>query len=398
MVIPVRRIASTPVRVLDRVLSPSPPRGCRSPATPEVGITRRASDRHAGHVRITNPFRIGLLGGLGVLLALAIGAAIGSLGTILTYLLTAVFLALGLEPIIGFLQRRRLPRWAALLVVVVVALIVVAALVLAVIPLVLQQSAALAKTIAAYSDSSSQQDLVKQLQSFVGSSIDVSDTVSNIAAYLQKNAAAIGGGVLAVGVGVAQGIAGAVVVLILTLYFAASLPGFKAAGYRLVPMSSREQFSAIAEQIFAAVGRYVVGQVTLALVNGVLSFIFLSIIHAQLPAVFALIAFLGSLIPLVGTVSAAVIVVLAQVALDPASPATWITAAIYYLVYMQVEAYLLSPNIMNRAVKVPGVVVVVAALAGGTLLGILGALIAIPVAAAVLLILEQVVVPRQAIR
>jgi predicted PurR-regulated permease PerM len=361
-------------------------------------MSRRADPRHAVAVRITNPFRIGLLGGLGVLLALVIGSAIGSLGTILTYVLTAVFLALGLEPILGFLQRRRLPRWAALLLVVVVALLVVGALVLAVVPLILQQSAALATTIAAYSDSSAQQQLVKQLQSFVGPSIDVSQAVSNVATYLQKNAGTIGGGVLAVGVGVVQGIAGAVVIIILTLYFAGSLPAFTAAGYRLVPMSSRDRFSGIADQIFAAVGRYVVGQVTLALVNGVLSFVFLTIIGAKLPAVFALVAFLGSLIPLVGTVSAAVIIVIGQLALDPTSTSTWVTAAIYYLIYMQVEAYLLSPNIMNRAVKVPGVIVVIAALAGGTLLGILGALIAIPVAAAVLLILEQVVVPRQASR
>jgi predicted PurR-regulated permease PerM len=161
-------------------------------------------------------------------------------------------------------------------------------------------------------------------------------------------------------------------------------------------MTKREGFSQIADQIFASVGRYVVGQVSLALVNGVLSFAFLSIIGAKLPAIFALIAFLGSLIPLVGTISAAVVIVLGQVALVSDHPATWIAVAVYYVVYMQVEAYLLSPNIMNRAVKVPGVVVVVAALAGGTLLGILGALIAIPVAAAALLILEQVVIPRQA--
>ena len=72
-----------------------------------------------------------------------------------------------------------------------------------------------------------------------------------------------------------------------------------------------------------------------------------------------------------------------------------IVVGIWYLVYMQVEAYVLSPNIMNRAVKIPGAVVVVAALAGGTLLGILGALIAIPVAASILLIVKQVIVPRQ---
>jgi predicted PurR-regulated permease PerM len=62
---------------------------------------------------------------------------------------------------------------------------------------------------------------------------------------------------------------------------------------------------------------------------------------------------------------------------------------------MQIEAYLLSPRIMNRAVKVPGALVVIAALAGGSLLGILGALIAIPVAASILLIIKQVVIPRQ---
>jgi predicted PurR-regulated permease PerM len=87
--------------------------------------------------------------------------------------------------------------------------------------------------------------------------------------------------------------------------------------------------------------------------------------------------------------------VLGQVLLLPESSGTWIATGVYYLVYMQVEAYLLSPNIMNRAVKVPGVIVVVAALTGGTLLGILGALIAIPVAAAILLIVNQVFIPRQ---
>jgi len=143
------------------------------------------------------------------------------------------------------------------------------------------------------------------------------------------------------------------------------------------------------------VGRYVIGQFTLAAINGIVSFVFLSAIGAQQPAVFAFIAFLGSIIPLVGTISGSAIIVLAQIALLPQSPSTWITAAIWYIVYMQVEAYVLSPRIMRRAVHVPGVIVVIAALTGGTLLGVLGALIAIPVAASVLLIIREVVVPRQ---
>jgi len=120
----------------------------------------------------------------------------------------------------------------------------------------------------------------------------------------------------------------------------------------------------------------------------------LSVIGIKYAALLAFVAFLGSLIPLVGTISASVLIVLGTLLFNGAG---WevLVVAVYYVVYMQVEAYLLSPRIMARAVKVPGVVVVIAALTGGTLLGILGALIAIPVAAAIQLILKEVVVPRQ---
>ncbi|MFM1795877.1 MAG: hypothetical protein RLZZ340_554, partial [Actinomycetota bacterium] len=77
------------------------------------------------------------------------------------------------------------------------------------------------------------------------------------------------------------------------------------------------------------------------------------------------------------------------------SPITAIVAAIYYVVYMQIEAYLISPRVMRKAVDVPGAVVVVAALAGGALLGVLGALVAIPVAASIILVIRQVYMPRQ---
>jgi predicted PurR-regulated permease PerM len=101
------------------------------------------------------------------------------------------------------------------------------------------------------------------------------------------------------------------------------------------------------------------------------------------------------MIPMVGTISASVIIVLAQlILLEPGSPVWWI-AGIYYLVYMQVEAYVLTPRVMSRAVSVPGAVVVIAALTGGTLLGLLGALVAIPVAASLMIIMQEVVIPRQ---
>ena len=170
----------------------------------------------------------------------------------------------------------------------------------------------------------------------------------------------------------------------------------KRATYQLVPASKRERFIDLTEQITQSVGRYVLGQVVArGLSTASLSFIFLSIIQAPFPAVLAFIAFLFSLIPLVGTLTGSVDHRARLPHPGLGSPLTALVAAIYYLIYMQVEAYVLTPRIMNRAVKVPGAVVVIAALAGGSLLGILGALIAIPVAASILLIIKQVVIPRQ---
>lgn len=162
-----------------------------------------------------------------------------------------------------------------------------------------------------------------------------------------------------------------------------------------MPASKRARYIDLSEQITASVGHYVMGQVTLGAINGVLSAAFLSIIRAPFPAVLAVIAFFFSLIPLVGTLTGSAIIVLTCLIPGLSSPLTAIVALVWYVVYMQVEAYILSPRIMNRAVSVPGAVVVIAALAGGALLGLLGALIAIPVAASVLIIYRQVIIPRQ---
>jgi len=111
--------------------------------------------------------------------------------------------------------------------------------------------------------------------------------------------------------------------------------------------------------------------------------------------VLAFITFLLALIPLVGAITGASIVTLVSLTI---SPGMALAVGLYYLFYMQIEAYVISPRIMKRAVSVPGGVVVVAAMAGGTLLGIMGALIAIPVAASIILVIRQVWMPRQNLR
>jgi predicted PurR-regulated permease PerM len=347
-------------------------------------------------MKIQNAFRLGLVGTLGVGLGLLILTSIISLSTILTYVGAALFISLGLDPAVSFLEKRRVPRWAALLIVILVVLAVFVGLIFAVVPIITAQIGQLISQVPDIVDSIQSQNWIGALDNQFGSA-NVNQVLNSITAFVTdpSKLTTLAGGILSVGFAIVSGFFGAVIILILTLYFTASLHSIKRAMYLLVPASKRERFADLSEQISQSVGRYVIGQVALASCNGVLSFAFLSLIRAPFPAVLAFIAFLLSLIPLVGTLTGSVIIVLVCLIPGFGSPLTALVAAIYYLVYMQVEAYLLSPNIMRRAVSVPGALVVIAALAGGSLLGILGALIAIPVAASILLIIKQVVIPRQ---
>ncbi|MBX3089186.1 MAG: AI-2E family transporter [Cryobacterium sp.] len=344
-------------------------------------------------MKIQNAFRLGLFGGLGVLVAIGIGAALGTLATIITYIGAAIFLALGLDPAVSWLERHRFPRWLAILVVVIAVLSIFTGLAFAVVPVIVDQTSNLVEGLSPLIQSLQDANWVANLQKSLPAYINLEALISGALEFVKNNLTSIGGGVLQVGLGIASGAFGIIIVLILTIYFIASLASMKRSLYQLVPATKRARFADIAEQVSQSVGRYVVGQVCLALMNGILSFIYLTIVQAEYPALFAFVAFLFSLVPLVGTLSGSILITLSCLMFDGVPTA--IAVGIYYAIYMQLEAYVLNPNIMNRAVKVPGAVVVIAALAGGTLLGILGALIAIPVAASVLIIINQVVVPRQ---
>lgn len=338
-------------------------------------------------------FRIGFVGALGVLLALLLGGIVGQLGTVILYVALALFLALGLDPVVSWMQRREIPRWLAILLVFVVVIGVFVGLIATIVPIVVRQTTIIVEDWESIVTNVEESGLVVWLNSLAGGDA-IAQAIGAAGDWVADpdNLGSLTGGILAVGAGIAGGFTGAVIVLILTLYFLASLDAMKRYAARFVPASSRPGFRSVSEEITGSVGRYVIGQVSLGATNGVLSLIYLSIIGAPAPILLAFIAFLASLVPLVGTITGAVIISLVCLA---ASPATALAAAIYYLIYMQIEAYLLSPRIMNRAVAVPGALVVIAAIAGGTLGGVLGALVAIPVAASLIIIMEKVVFPRQ---
>jgi predicted PurR-regulated permease PerM len=353
-------------------------------------------------VKLHNPFRVAFVATLGVGLGVLLLTSIQSLSTILLYVGTALFLSLGLEPVVSWLERRKLKRGLAVMITILALLGVFAGLIFMVVPIIAGQIGQLVTEIQKIVDSGGFDDPVTTIKDWLHGTFPALD-VDAVFQYIEQwygsldvgqIGQTIGNSIIVIGGALIAGFTGAFIVLILTIYFTASTPSLKKSVYQLVPASKRPRFIDLAEQITDSVGYYVIGQLSLGVINGVLSAIFLTIIRAPFPAVLAVIAFFFSIIPLVGTLTGSTIIVLTCLLLAP-TPTTALIAAIYYLIYMQIEAYVISPRIMNRAVSVPGAVVVIAALAGGALLGLLGALVAIPVAASILIIYRQVVIPRQ---
>ena len=343
------------------------------------------------------PFQLGFTVTLGVLVALLVGSIIGQLSTIIMYVAAALFIALGLDPVVRALERHGIKRPLGIGVVFGGFVLVIGGLLAIIIPMIANQITLLVRSAPALVQDLNNQPWFIDINQRFGEFVDFDGLLRMGQDFIgdPENLAQMAGGVWQAGIGIANGLTAGLIVLILTLYFLSSLRSVKRAFYSLVPRSGRAKVIDITEQVTKSVGGYVNGMVVLAFTNAVLGFVMMTIVGVPFAGLVAVGVFFLALIPLIGSVLATVLVSI--VALFD-SPMTAIIAAAYYLVYMQIESYLLTPRIMNRVVSVPGSLVVIGALAGGTLLGLLGALISIPVTAMVLMIIKQVWMPRQEMR
>ncbi len=355
---------------------------------------RRASARE---VAVRSPFGFGFIATLGGLAAIVVGTAIGQLSTIIIYIVAALFVALGLDPVVRLLQRRKMSRSLAIGIVFSAFALLVVGLIALIVPLIARQIGEFIRALPDLLNDVEHQDWFINLSNTLGDAVDLNRLVDMGNEFIAQpgNWTNLVGGIWQAGIGVANGITATIIVLILSLYFLASLDVMKQGVYTMVPRSSRRKAIDIIEQISKSIGGYVNGMVILALINASLGFVAMTIFGVPFPGVVAVIVFFLALIPLIGSVLATILVVIIGLF---GSPATALGIGIYYLIFMQIEAYLLTPRVMNRVVSVPGSLVVIGALAGGTLLGLLGALIAIPVTAAILMIVKQVIVPAQDMR
>lgn len=360
------------------------PDDSRRSLPPRAALQRWAS--------LNNPFAVGFTLTLGGLVALALGIAFGNLSTIIIYVALALFVALGLDPAVRWLERKNVPRaWGIVIVYAVFALILIGVLLL-IVPTVVGQIAQFIEDVPSLIANFQQSSFYGWAERTFGDPVEVLTT--EIQKFLSDpgNIATLGGGVLRVVVGIGSAISGGVIVIVLSLYFLASLLSMKQGLYRLAPAHARAKTADLTEQITDSIGGYLMGMVVLAFFNATFTFIMYLLLGLQFAALMAVVSFSITIIPLVGPVLFWFIGSSVALFLDPLAALIF---ALAYLVYMQVEAYVLTPKVMNKAVSVPGSLVVIGALVGGTLLGLLGALVAVPVTASILLIIKQVVIPRQ---
>jgi predicted PurR-regulated permease PerM len=338
------------------------------------------------------PFRFGFITATGVLLALALGFAVASLAQALTLIFLALFISLGLKPIVAQLERRGLSKVVALLIVLAGFLVLVALLVWLVVPVVVDELGKLIAYLPAGLDQIEDQDWFVTLNANLGGILTgfvelLQDTLADPTFWVT-----VGGGALRIGLGIVSGVFSVIFVVALTIYFVVGHEQMKNALVRLVPASRRAGFRDIAEQIITSVGKYLSGMVLLAIMNATFTFIVLTAAGVQYAGLLAALALPITFIPLVGSVISTILCT--SVALFT-SPTAGLITLIALLVYMQVEAYVLTPRIVGKAIQIPGSLVLIGALIGGTLLGLLGALVACPVSASLVLIVKKVVMPIQ---
>ncbi|GES23343.1 AI-2E family transporter [Acrocarpospora pleiomorpha] len=329
---------------------------------------------------------MGMMGAAGVATTYGVILLLGAIKDVLVLIGLGLFLAIGLDPAANWLVRHGMPRWASVLAIVVGALVLVGGFLALAIPVIVTQGAQFVHEVPTYlREATSHNTFIGRLNE----RFNLAHLVEQFGTG--KGETALVGGVLGAGRVVVGAAASLVIVLVLTIYFLADLPRIKATVYRCVPNSRRPRAILISDDILGKVGGYVLGNLVTSLIAGVLTLIWLAIFHVPYALLLAIFVALMDLVPVVGSTIGGVVISL--VALSVSFPVALATVG-FVIAYRLLEDYLLVPHIMGKAVEVPGVVTLISVTIGAALLGIVGALIAIPVAAALRLVLREVAFPR----
>ena len=355
-------------------------------ASSEAAEAMAASERVAARPYYS-PFKWGFYGGIGVLLAYVAFLALDSIRSTLILIAIATLLAIGLNPIVTWLSERGLRRGVAVAAVFLALLLAMAGAVYAIVPPIVNELGRFIASIPQIISDLQRNPTILDLDQRFG----ILQALNN-SDFVQTLGTGAAGNILTAGFTLAGIFVDVLIILILTLYFLAGFPRIKHGAFSLVPRSRRARVVELGDRVLRQMGGYLSGATIISIQAGLIAGIFASIIGLPYPWAIALGAAVLDFIPVVGPVIVGVSMTLIGFT---QGIAIGIIAGGFYLAQHMFETYWLYPRVMRRTVDISTGAVVVAIIVGGALLGVTGAILAVPVAAAVILITREVVMPVQ---
>ena len=306
-----------------------------------------------------------------VLLTLAVLWFLFRIHGILIELFVAALLAAAMSPPVNALRRRGWPRSLAVIAVVVGVLAIFAAAIFLIAQPLVNEGKQLANDLPGYID---------QTQRFFQNNPALYKRIQDAASSGSTSPSTFFNGVLNAGTGIISGISAAFIVIILAVYIL--LEGGRALNWLTRDLSSshRHRLDRLMPELVRVVSGYIIGQLITSTLFGVFTFIVLTILGVPQPLLLALLAAFADAIPILGVPLAILPAALLGLTV---SLQTAVIVVIAYVIYQQIENYVLVPRVYQGTLQISSFAVLIAVLIGTTLLGILGALLALPIAAAI---------------
>lgn len=350
-----------------------------------IGVQPPAS-RPPRQPLVERPFRFGLWVGLALLLVYVAASLIRSVGTVLTILVAAGFFAVGLNPVIKWLMARGLRRGTSVTILFFAFLLIGCGFLALLIPLAVSQLRQLVDAIPDYVDAFLADERVQDF----AQDQQLREGIQQL--LTPQNIGVLVGGLLGGAATVAAGVANIVTAFILMFFILAAFDRLREGAYQLVPISRRKRFTLVSDQILDKVGGYLVGSLSIAFVAGTTALIFLLILRVPYAFLLALVVAVFDLVPQIGATLGATIV--SVVVLGTRGLALAIATVIFFVVYQQIENWLIYPRVMRQAVQISNLAAIVSVLIGFAAFGVIGVFVAVPGYAAIQLIIRQVLHPR----
>ena len=339
--------------------------------------------------RPATTFRLGAWFSLGVTATLLTLYGLYTIRAVLVQVLVALFITVSLEPAVRWLTSRGMRRGWAVTTIFVVAFGALLAFLISVIPSLIDQGRELIDDLPGYLT-----ELQARSRQFRGLN-DRFNLSSQVQGMIGSVPSRIGTGVLGFTGRLFGALFSALTVLVFTAYFMADLPRLRNGLVRLFPGERRPRAKQVVDLLVDKVGGYMIGNIIISIFAGVFSYLAFRLLGVRFAVPLAFVVAVFDMIPMIGATLGAIVGVLVALFTSPLWPNTILVAA-FFVAYQQLENYLIAPRVLKTTVDIGAAAVLLAGLIGATLLGLVGALMAIPVAAAFNVLLNERLAVREA--